>query len=106
MPANVQCASASLKKAMRVPTTSEPTAPQIRLTRITASMPRRLYSKLRKESCGKYVVQWMIHPSSKRPGAVMFAPRSTTCVQVGYCNTSPGRGQARECCRDLCHLTC
>jgi len=48
-PAKAQWARASLKKAMRLPTTSDPTDPQIRLTRITASRPRTLKPSEKKE---------------------------------------------------------
>ena len=41
-PAKAQWASASLKKAMRPPTTSEPTPPHMMLMHTSASMARRL----------------------------------------------------------------
>src|SRR5687768_15290181 len=51
-PAKAQWARASLKNDMRLPTTSAPTEPQIRLTRTTMSSARTLNASLSQKSGG------------------------------------------------------
>src|SRR5260370_41968135 len=68
-PANEQWARASLKKAMRPPTTSEPTAPQQMLTSMMAIRARTFSARLKKERSGKRWVKSVIRCPSHSPEA-------------------------------------
>src|ERR1043166_9241752 len=53
---------------MRLPTTIEPTAPQIRLTRTTANRERMLKSKLKKDPGGHWSQKALMASSSQSVG--------------------------------------
>src|SRR5579884_2824945 len=78
-PAKAQWARASLKKAMRLPTTREPTAPQLRLTSTRASRARTLKLKEKKLEAGAIWVKWSMIPSSQ---CVSIWARGTTVKSV------------------------
>ena len=63
--AKAQWARASLKKAIRPPTTNEPTDPQTRLTRISASSAWTLKENDRKEPLGNSWVKPVIQGVSQ-----------------------------------------
>src|SRR5262245_3147857 len=78
IPANAQWARASLKNAIRLPTTSDPTAPQTTVTSTIASSPRTLGSSPQNEYASKWPQNQTTARSSQWSSAAAHSPLRTT----------------------------